>query len=853
MRALVSFIAVVAVLSGYAQSNSDSFEGAIKKYDDEGDVSFSYDAELLKLADPNLLFTSNNLDQFISELESKFPVAVEKIDEGYYAIGSVETSYHLMVKDSLDGSLIDESFGVQVVINDVPVSTQFSGGGWEFRYKIDLGDKVSVFSQGYAPTVLSGRSLFNQKSMEVKLDLPTRRLNTVVVEDYLTKGINLMPSRQQIQINVNDLPLLPGETDGDIFASISALPGITNPDSRAGNIFIRGSDMDQTLILFDNIPIYHRGHYYGTISPYNPKIVDDVEVYRSGFHPRLGDRVGGAIVINSDNADQTSNYGVGANTLFGMGYGKFRLSDKWSGTLSVRNSYPRSFKSPKLEEISESVFAATSLVDQGGLLTDRIDVSFSDYNAKLAYQLNENNNLELSAIHTLSDINFMPVTPPDVPGRSNDNRYENTGANLTWKSEWGAGWSSNLSTTYSNYDFEFTINTLAPDIPSNQSDNSIDDFNVVQEFSKENTYSNLEFGIDYKWQNVSVDYSNETPSADLYVFNKETTSNTISPYANYEFFGWEKWYVQLGVRGTYYSALEDYSISPRVLLNYDLSNKITLKSSHGWYNQFLSQVKNLEYSSGGFDNELWTLADDESGFIIRGTQSMFGGVLNANQWIFDVEGFYKTANDITIYEDRRLNPNRGFYTMDQEAYGVDILLKRQISNATSLWAGYSYNDSKIQIDTTDRVTYKSKYVQPHVWYIGGAYKNNRWKFSAAWRYASGLNAYSLDIAFAESVFLRGPQNPPPPPPPGSPPPPPRPANPFEDVPDRYPNVHSLDISASYKIPQTEQRKWGATFGLSIINALNQTNLTDRVYRSRDGFVDREAVGFTPNLMVIVEW
>ncbi|MEQ6167209.1 TonB-dependent receptor plug domain-containing protein [Ekhidna sp. MALMAid0563] len=849
MRILIFCTTILTSLSVFAQIESKLFFEAVADYEESIDITFSYDAELLSLIEKEALFTSSDLSTFIAELEGRFPLAVEKISDEYYTISAQETTYQLVVKDSLDGLAIDQSFGVQVVINDAPVPTRFKDGHWEFSYKPDQKDNIIVFSQGYQSTSLSVKELFNRKVMEVKLGLTTRRLSTVVVEDYLTKGINMLPSKQQIQIDINDLPLLPGETDGDIFASIAALPGITNPDSRAGNIFIRGSDTDQTLILFDNIPVYHRGHYYGTISPYNPKVVDDVEVYRSGFHPRFGDRVGGAIVINSDDAGQTTKYGLGANTLFGMGYSKFRISDKLSGTLGIRNSYPRSFKSPKLNEISESVFAATSLVDQSGLLTERIQVAFSDYNGKLSYQINKNHNLGLSAIHTVSDINFRPVVPLGLPSRSNDNRYENTGVNLSWNSIWDQGWSSELNTTYSNYDFEFTIKTMAPDMLPFNSNNSIDDLNVVQEFSKESDYSNLQIGLDYKWQHVTTNYQNMLRDSSFYTLYKSVSSYTIAPYANYEYYGLEKWYFQLGVRSTYYSALDDFSVSPRVLINYDLTDWVTLKGSHGWYNQYLSQVKNLEYSSGGFDNELWVLADNESGFIIRGAQTMVGGVVNVNDWIFDVEGFFKTANNVTIFEDRVLNPDDDFQTMDQETYGVDILLKKQLTAATSIWTGYSYHDSKITIDTTDQVIYESKYVQPHVWYIGAAFKMNRWKLSAAWRYASGLNAYSLDIAYAESIFKAGPPPGAPPPPPGTPPPP----NPFIDVPDRYPSVHSLDLSASYKIPQTDQRKWSASFGVSIINALNRNNLTDRVYRSRDGFVDREAIGFAPNLMVIVEW
>ena len=92
-----------------------------------------------------------------------------------------------------------------------------------------------------------------------------------------------------------------------------------------------------------------------------------------------------------------------------------------------------------------------------------------------------------------------------------------------------------------------------------------------------------------------------------------------------------------------------------MLVNYDLTMNLTLKGSTGWYNQYLSQVKNLEFGGGGFDNELWTLANDLQGNVIHGQQSMIGAVYNKNEWIVDVEVFTKTANNITIITIYRCN------------------------------------------------------------------------------------------------------------------------------------------------------------------------------------------------------
>ncbi|MFK7953156.1 MAG: hypothetical protein AB8B73_09935, partial [Ekhidna sp.] len=289
--------------------------------------------------------------------------------------------------------------------------------------------------------------------------------------------------------------------------------------------------------------------------------------------------------------------------------------------------------------------------------------------------------------------------------------------------------------------------------------------------------------------------------------------------------------------------LNDFRIAPRFLVNYDLANWITLKGSTGVYNQYLSQVKNLEFGGGGFDNELWALADNESNFIIDGAQSMAGAVMNIDKWVVDLEFFHKTANNISVYENRTLNPRDGYFTMDQETKGLDLLIKREISDAASAWIGYSHHDSNITLDTTEEASYSSKFVQPHVWYVGGSWNKNRWKLSAGWKFASGLNAQSLDIIYAQILYERQvAQNP------GMPPP-----NPFENLSDRYPNLSQLDISASYAIPKSADRKWNASIGLSLINVLNTDNLTDQAFRGRDGFVDRNAIGFAPNVMVLVEW
>jgi outer membrane cobalamin receptor len=118
------------------------------------------------------------------------------------------------------------------------------------------------------------------------------------------------------------------------------LPGITTVDGRAGNLYIRGGTPDHNLILFDEIPIYHTGHYFGTISPYNPKVVEKMDVYRTGYSPENGGRIGSVVDIKSRTtvADSTECHAA-INTLYGSGSITAALGKKVTLQVAGRSSY----------------------------------------------------------------------------------------------------------------------------------------------------------------------------------------------------------------------------------------------------------------------------------------------------------------------------------------------------------------------------------------------------------------------------------------------------------------------------------------------------------------------------------
>ncbi len=830
----------------YAQQKAPFLE-SIKHYESTLDAKFSYDPVIFSEIDQDF-DTNQSFPEFTSLAESQLPIKIQKVGESYYTISLTESTYALSLSDSLASKAIEPPFFF--LINSVPVDIKLSDEKATFRYKPSMKDTLIVYVPGFEKKVIPVCQLLNSKTLDIPLMTQTYLLSDVVVEDYVTKGINLDPANQKISIDVKDLPLLPGETDGDIFASLAALPGITTPDGRPGNLFIRGTSPDQSLILFDNIPMYHRGHYFGTISPYNPKTVNNVEVFRSGYHPRMGGRVGGAVFINSEQEiNNDSQYGIGANTLYAMAYAKTPLANNKIGlVVGARHSYPSSIRSPKLDAITESVFAATGISDDQGNIGTDVRVKFQDYHAKVILKPNEKHKVTISGIYSDSDLRYELIDAP--PGIDEHIDFENYGVNTVWSFKIDQKWTGSLINTLGQY----TYSTESP-VPMGEqkTENTIQDYNARLELSQTNHQSHqLQLGVDYQLQSSALDYSNITSqitsgNMESVVRNESVDAHTISPFANMHWFG-KQINLQLGLRGSFYSPTQTFYLSPRVSANYSVNQSFDLKASAGRYHQFLSQVRNLQIGTGGFDNALWQLASQDQGSVISGSQFMTGFMLNKNRWLLDVEAFYKVANNITYYESLFFDNTSDFFTADNVLYGIDTYLRKEITSSTSAWLGYSYGGSKITLDTTNQTTYKSKYVQPHVFYIGSAYQKNRWKFSGVWKYGSGLNGQSLEIAYVRGIYERAQDNRPP----GSP----RAPDPFADQPERYPNVHSLDLSVSYKIPQTEQRPWSVSFGLSVINVYDQENLIDRAFRGNPPpprWIDRNALGFAPNLMIMFEW
>ena len=867
-KAVVSVFFLFITYLAIAQT---SLVASLEQLKEGSDLSFSYDPELLEHV---MIEGRLGSAQDLSDLLENSALKLEELSPNEYLIVPRKTQFQLHFRsegqEELRPFYLDVVRGTsEVLFQDFITNPNDSIA---FSWTPKPGDSISIVTTSYETVQMPLASMLINTSYQAGLKEKVTYLDEVIIENYLAKGIVLDVSNHTTSMKMEELALIPGETDGDVLASIATLPGINTPDSRPGNLYIRGSSTDQNFLLFNNIPIYHRGHYFGSISPYNPSVISEVKVYKNGFHPRMGGRVGGAVeIISQDSIKDYQSYGLGINTLYGNAFARTKVSKNLGMSLAARRSLPSSFSSPKLQAISDMVYAATALTDpQLEFDLNDIDVVYEDYNFNTVWTPGKRDWIKLSGLLTNNETAYRVVT--DSTDSKESLNFGNNGVSAQWKHSFSNKITAKLSGYHSNYESTYeqvNLNTRRNERRGDKSNNELKDTQVSVELgSNEGRWEQWHAGVSAQWLNVSFENADSPPGSVPLLERGRSDAAIYSAYGNYRFDKLGNLYFQMGGRGSYFTGTDELYFSPRALVNYDIRRNLILKGSAGRYYQFISQIKFLQFGNAGFDNELWRLAGDGEIDVMHSDQFMVGSILTKGKWVFDLEVFKKRITNVNYASTYDLRPITTYENASWDVTGFDLFTKVQVGNGLSLWGSYEYTEQQVTFDSLESVSYNYKFNQPHRFKLGGLYQKGRWKVSFSYKILSGLYGRSLDILTElDNLVIREvvDANPPPPPPPGGGggggmPPLMRPMlvsrqATIDDLPLRYPTFSSVDVFITYHLPETSKRKWSATFGLSLINVFDNNNQIDQVVRGGEerNLLERNAVGFAPNLNMTITW
>jgi len=88
-------------------------------------------------------------------------------------------------------------------------------------------------------------------------------------------------------------------TQGDPLRAVATLPGVNSQNDLSVRPYIRGGKAEETRVFLDGIPLLQPYHFGGAYSPFNPELVERLDVYRSGGPTSMRDALSGAVAVKT--------------------------------------------------------------------------------------------------------------------------------------------------------------------------------------------------------------------------------------------------------------------------------------------------------------------------------------------------------------------------------------------------------------------------------------------------------------------------------------------------------------------------------------------------------------------------
>ena len=813
------------------------------------DVFFSYTSDISENINVTLNTSTQNLESLLKELLGPYNLQFQNFENDYIVITKIQANAIHLCAQFLNSQQESLPFvNVYIPMSKIGTSTD-ENGRLEWEPKLFGNEEVEISYVGYEVYKANVSEL--QKCPTIILQQKEFSFEEVVVKDYVTSGIEQSVDLNHMILRPDKINMVPGLTDADVLQMVQLLPGVKSIDESTG-LYVRGGTPDQNLILYDKIPIYNGGHFFGMISGFNPALVDKVNVYRGGFGPNYGGRVSSVIDIESVNKiPERINLDAGLNFTHGDFSMTLPILNKKVGiVLGARKSYTNIVETPTYKKLSQRVFRKGKFEDvqesdEPEVLDFSLAFDFNDYNSKLLFDLSDNDQLSISYFRIDDNLDFFfSDFDDDFDTRDIINQSSN-GIGLNWDRKWSSSLISSLSFSKTNFsnNYEFRIVDGDSDefnIEHAQS-NDIDDKTFVWDNNwKLNQKMNINFGFQYADLMVQYQFfENDT------LPNITTDRNKISTgYLSMNVQPSDKLKTDFGIRLNHSSATEEYYFEPRFSLQYLPIDAFQVKVAGGYYRQFMNQV--IEFNDLGINQNFWVLSDEEEmeeDQFRLGTLSKnvsLGMIFYPKSFMLEVEGYYKKQEGLTSnLSSFLLEVEEEFEFGSGNSWGLDVLLKKRWGQFQS-WISYSYSNTKYSVDLVDEeLRFRAPHDVPHAFRFVSQYNYKHWNLSLSWNIASG-------IVYTPSFELIGEDE--------------DDLEPFYDLNDineeRLPISHRLDISAMYNVFAKNGLK--GKLGFSILNVYNNENIMGReyfsVYDDEEGEFelqarDRSMLRFTPNILL----
>ena len=579
---------------------------------------------------------------------------------------------------------------------------------------------LQVSSVGYDSLLMEITLKANEKRTEkIALKEKVTELQTVDVRsNKVDKAV--VVNTGVTKVSARDIKIMPSfGGEADIAQYLQTIPGVVFTGDQGGQLYIRGGTPVQTLTLLDGMIIYNPFHSIGLFSVFDTDILRNIDVYSGGFGAEYGGRTSAVMDVTTRDGNKKRFAGVASASPFAS---KLLLEGPLIRQRSngVSASYLMSARTSYLNKTAPELY---KYANNGNL-----PYSFTDFYGKTTLSSTSGNRASVFGFHFADKANL---------GNNVD---------FNWKSN-GVGFNliaiPGRSSTVMEAQFAFSNYRVEQRDPLGLDRFSeINGFNLNLEFSNFNKRNELKYGLSMIGN--ATDYSTYTLLGSN--FQDQQNNTELAGFIKYRFVS-DRLVIEPGMRLHFYASVSQISPEPRVGVKYNVTDRIRLKASGGWFSQnfistrsdrdvvnlfngFLSSPDRLEDASGKrIQNNL-----QKARHLITGVEFDLSEELQ-----FNIEPYVKDFTQLVNINRERIDPNKDpVYVVETGvARGLDFLMQYE---SKRLKGQATYSLAKVD-RTYGSFTYPTNFDRRHNINLMGTYrfgKTEGWEASLRWNYGSGF-------------------------------------------------------------------------------------------------------------------
>jgi hypothetical protein len=833
------------------RAENESIESILNKVFSNSDLQFAIDSKMRIYVTKNRAIMTDLPVDFFAE-ESNKPAKKtafdysdyeqqerkKKIEETkLYSIGDKNSSPQ--GNATLAGSIRNGNTGEPLIGATVYIEKSKQGVATDqfgfYSFTIPKGRyEIRIKSIGMKST-LRHVMLYSDGKLDIQLDEDVTPLKEVVVESqHEARLTNVQMGVEKLDIQtMKQIPLALGETD--VIKVVMTLPGVQSVGEGTTGINVRGGATNQNLILLNDAVVYNPSHLFGFFSTFNPDLLKNVELYKSGIRADYGGRLSSVLDVHTREGNQKKISGSGGISPI---TGRLSLEgpivkDKTSFIIGGRSTY--------------SNWILKQLHDPG---LSKSRASFYDVTAGITHKAGDNDNIYISAYVSRDRFNLKNDTAYT---------YSDKNASVKWKHIFNNKFTGVATAAYSNY--SYTMSSDKNPVNAFSMDFNVAQVNAKADFSYfANSRHTIDGGVSTTRYNLSpggiaplgaeslvthdvVQREHGLESA-LYISDNIEINPRLSFYAGlrYSFFQYlgPKDVFRYG-NGTSISpssitdtvayasgkSIASYSgAEPRLAVRYTIGQNMSVKAS---YNKMRQYIQMLSNTTAIQPTDTWKLTDTYVKPQV-GDQFSVGFYTNISGKRHtieaSVEGYYKIMSRTIDYKNGAtllLNHHLETDILEArgEAYGAEFLIKKNAGKLNG-WVSYTYSRSflKTQGQYADQTVnkgawYPSNFDKPHAMNFIGNYKvSRRFNFSLNVVYSTGrpitLPIAKYQLGDNTKIFYSD-------------------RNAYR-IPDYFRMDVSINFEGNHKVKKLAHSSWT----LAVYNLTSRANAYSVFFRSENG-------------------